>query len=58
MAARAISKRWRRKTPEANEPALPEPVIKVLDPIPPPKKLAPAEIEAEVLAEAQTVAKV
>ncbi len=46
------------KNAEANEPVVAEPVIKIIEPLPPPKKLAPAEIEAEVLAEAQTVAKV
>jgi hypothetical protein len=44
---------------EVTEPTPTEPVIKVIEPLPPPpKKLAPAEIEAEVLAEARTVAKV
>jgi cyanophycin synthetase len=45
------------KNAEANEPALPQPVLKVVEPLPPPKKLSPAEIESEILAEAQTVAK-
>ena len=45
------------KNAEANEPVVAEPVLTIVEPLPPPKKLSPAEIESEILAEAQTVAK-
>jgi cyanophycin synthetase len=45
------------KNAEMNEPALAEPALSGGKPLLPPKKLSPAEIESEILAEAQTVAK-